>query len=149
MKPYNTIDTKPQALNDMLVKYETTSTSTVRLILAANKGIKADTISDLVSISNHKKDFFAGLLNLSVKTLDRYTSEGKSLSPSNGEMVLKLISLYRKGAEVFGSVKSFNNWLDKPSIGLGNSLPVTFMYTSGGIDLIQEELSRIEFGDLA
>jgi len=62
---------------------------------------------------------------------------------------LKLIVLYRKGVEVFSSITNFNKWLHKPSFGLGKKIPYSLMNTTTGIDLIFEELVRIEYGDLA
>ena len=149
MKPYPINETKPALAQEMLCKYETPASNRMLLIMEANKGVRVNALYDLVYISGHKKDFFADLLNLSVKTIDRYKRESKKLNPSNSEMVLKLFVLYKKGNEVFGSISAFNNWLDKPAFGLGSSAPVAFMHTSGGIDLILEELSRIEYGDLA
>ncbi len=91
----------------------------------------------------------AGLLNVSLKSLNRYRQENKKLSPGKSERVLKLMKLYRKGEEIFGKVEEFRKWMDEPAYGLGYMIPETLLETSGGIDLIMEELTRIEFGDLA
>jgi len=98
---------------------------------------------------NFKKDFIAGMLDLSTKTLDRYTQENRKLNPNDSELIIKLILLYKKGIEIFGEQSAFVNWLNKPAFGLGNLKPVEIVNTSGGIDLIIEELSRIETGDLS
>jgi uncharacterized protein (DUF2384 family) len=71
------------------------------------------------------------------------------LNPRNSELILKLILLYKKGIEIFGNTESFNNWVSKPSFGLGSIVPYSLLNTTTGIDLIFEELVRIEFGDLA
>ena len=84
-----------------------------------------------------------------LKTINRYKQEKKKLNPRNSELILKLLALYSKGIEVFGKLESFNNWLMKPAFGIGNKTPFSLMNTSTGIDLIFEELIRIEYGDLA
>jgi putative toxin-antitoxin system antitoxin component (TIGR02293 family) len=58
-------------------------------------------------------------------------------------------ALFEHGTDVFGSVESFRRWLDKPAYGLDNQVPFALLHTSGGMDLIQDELIRIEYGDLA
>jgi len=58
-------------------------------------------------------------------------------------------ALFEHGADVFGSAESFRRWLDKPACGLDNQVPFALLHTSGGMDLIQDELIRIEYGDLA
>lgn len=89
------------------------------------------------------------MLNLSFKTIQRSEKEGKSLSAQNSEQLLKIIALYQKAEHIFGSIESFNRWLRKPAPGLGGHTPFSLMHTSGGIDLVREEIIRIEFGSLA
>ena len=88
-------------------------------------------------------------MNISTKTLDRYKKAEKRLTPSASELMLKLISLYSKGEELFGSQNEFQKWIEEPAYGLGNKVPKTMLQTPAGIDLITDELIRIEHGDLA
>lgn len=50
-----------------------------------------------------------------------------------------MIALYQKAEELFGGLESFNRCLRKPAEGLGNRVPMPFLQTSRGIDLIREE----------
>ena len=75
--------------------------------------------------------------------------EEKKLSPQSSEMMLKVMALFQEGKSVFGSITSFKRWLEKPTFGLGGQLPFDLMQTSDGIDLISEQLVRMEYGDLA
>jgi putative toxin-antitoxin system antitoxin component (TIGR02293 family) len=88
-------------------------------------------------------------LNISLKTIDRYKKDGKSLDPLMSELILKWMQLYRKGGEVFGSIISFNRWLEKPAYGLQGMRPEELISTSGGVTLVFEEICRIEHGDIA
>ena len=65
------------------------------------------------------------------------------------EQVLKLLALARRGEDVFGSLPAFRRWLSKPAYGLGGQPPLALLQTSGGIDLVAEEVGRIAYGDLA
>lgn len=130
-------------------KYTSSIPDRYSITLKAKQGVKIKSVFDLVDISDYNKEFFANLLDVSTKTLDRYYAENKTLNPLNSEIVLKLMDLYSKGVEVFGNLSSFRSWIEKPSYGLGNIKPVEFFSTSTGIDLVKEELQRIEYGDLS
>jgi len=119
------------------------------IVEEAAAGVPATAIFDLVELTQLTKAFFAGMLNLSIKTLDRYRVSGKDLNRSSGEMVLKIFSLFRKGEKLFGTTDEFKKWIEKPAYGLGYKVPIELMQTAAGIDLVMDELIRIEYGNLA
>lgn len=141
-------ETKPGLIQEMAVKYEVNS-SEYALVNRAQEGIEVSAFFDLAHVSGLNNEELASLLDLSFKTIQRYQKDGKKLNALNSEQLLKMISLYQKAEEIFGDLASFNRWLRKPALGLGNQIPLSFMKTSGGIDLIHDELFRIEFGALA
>lgn len=136
-------------LDLFLKNYEGNLKDRLSLIRKAKNGIEAKYVLMILKYYNFKKDFIADMLNLSTKTLDRYTKENRKLNPNDSELVIKLIILYKKGIEIFGEKSSFVNWLNKAAFGLGNLKPAEIINTSEGIDLIIEELGRIEYGDLS
>ncbi len=140
---------KTSLVQEIAVKYQVGSKNQYNLVNQAQNGVPVSAFFDLLNISGLTKKELAGLLNVSFKTIQRYQKERKKLNALNSEQLLKMISLYQKAEEVFGALESFNRWLRKPAPGLGNQKPLSLMQTSGGIDLIREELIRIEFGTLA
>jgi putative toxin-antitoxin system antitoxin component (TIGR02293 family) len=145
------IKTKTQATTHTSIfsRYEKSIKDLFTIVVEARKGVNATAFFDVVSISGIDRNKLADLMNVSLKTLLRYRQQNKKLSATKSERVLKLIALYKKGEEIFGSGSEFHKWMEEPSYGLGNMIPFDLMHTSGGIDLITEELKRIEFGDLA
>jgi len=119
------------------------------LVWNANQGLPAEAFFEVADHSGYHRDQLAGLLDLSQKTMLRYRQENKRLSPVTSEMLLKLMALFRKGQDLFGDLAAFKRWLEKPAYGLGEQLPFDLLHTSGGMDLVLEELVRIEYGDLA
>ena len=109
----------------------------------------ATSFNDMVEVAEYDKDFAAGLLDLSYKTVTRYQKEKKKFSPLQSEYIIKTITLFYKGEEVFGTTESFKRWLDKPAYGLGNKIPRNIITTVSGINFVIDELNRIERGDLA
>ncbi len=109
----------------------------------------ATSFNDMIQVAEYDKDFAAGLLDLSYKTVTRYQKEKKTFSLLQSEYIIKTITLFHKGEEVFGTIESFKKWLDKPAFGLGNIIPRNIITTVSGINFVVDELNRIERGDLA
>lgn len=134
----------------LLAKYENTIKDDYAIVMNSLNGVKANVFYDLVTISGLNKNQLAeDVFEISLKTINRYKQDKKRLNARNSEIVLKLLALYKKGIEVFGELEDFNKWLTKRAFGLGDKIPYKMMNTSTGIDLIFEELVRIEYGDLA
>jgi len=138
-----TVKTKSKSV---LQTYEKHLDDRFWMVEEAASGIPASAVFDLIQMTHLNKSFFAGMLNLSTKTLDRYRQGGKQLNAASGELMLKLLSLFKKGEKIFGNSTEFQKWIEKPAYGLGLKVPKELMRTSAGIDLIMEELIRIEYG---
>ncbi|MBK9730457.1 MAG: DUF2384 domain-containing protein [Chitinophagaceae bacterium] len=145
------VKSKQESVNhsSIFLRYDKSIRDLFAIVSEAKKGVNAKAFFDMVSVSGIDKNKMAGLMNVSLKTLLRYKQQNKKLSATKSERVLKLLALYKKGNEVFGDTNAFRRWLEKPAYGLNSMTPIELMHTSGGIDLIQEELTRIEFGDVA
>ncbi len=138
-----------ESISDLILEYNPSIKSNIAIALEANKGIDAHTFFDIVKLSGYSKDEMARVFSTSVKTFSRYEKENKKLGPLRSELILKIMALFKKGIEIFGGLDSFKAWLAKPAFGLGGNTPFSLIHTSTGIDLVHDELVRIEFGDLA
>ena len=65
------------------------------------------------------------------------------------ERILQIEILYSKGEVVFGDRENFTKWLETNNLALGDILPLDLLKTSFGIQLLIDELIRIEHGVLA
>lgn len=119
------------------------------LVKIANEGIDAYNLDELYELTQQSKDFFAEILLISTKTLDRYYKENKKFNPAESEKLIKLKELYKWGLEVFGNASAFNKWIEKPAYGLGFLIPKEQFKTVNGIKLVEDELVRIAYGELA
>lgn len=111
----------------------------------ARRGVKPNvfySFAEAIKISNQS---LANLLHLSSRTLSNYLQTKRNLEPVQGEHLLKLISLYDKGVELFGSVDEFNYWLNKPFWN-AQEKPMDWLITPGGVDLVALELERLGYG---
>ena len=141
-----TVKTKSRSV---LRDYEKHLDDRVWLVEESIAGVPVSAVYDLIGLTRLNKEFFASMLNISSKTLDRYRQVEKRLTPASSELMLKLFTLYKKGEEIFGNPNEFQKWIDEPAYGLGYKVPKSIMQTSAGIELVMDELIRIEYGDLA
>jgi uncharacterized protein (DUF2384 family) len=57
--------------------------------------------------------------------------------------------LFNKGVSVFGSTSNFLTWINSKSIPLGGVKPIDLLDNSFGINMVKDELIKIEHGVLA
>ena len=57
-----------------------------------------------------------------------------------------LITVQKRGIEVFDNLEKANGWLRSPSIALGWNTPMEKMISNKGIEQVLNELGRIEHG---
>ncbi|MFB0906912.1 MAG: DUF2384 domain-containing protein, partial [Spirosomataceae bacterium] len=88
-------------------------------------------------------------LHLTERTIQRYKKEQKRFEPIQSERILEIAKLQQQGQEVFGSAQYFNDWMNSNIVALGNIKPVELLDSGFGIDMLIEELGRIEHGVLA
>ena len=127
------------------IEYE----SKMELVEFAKTGVAANTIHRLADILKIPIKDIVEFFNLSGRTLRKYVKENIVLDPDSSEKILKIFSLYLYGCDVLGGSENFVKWIQRPSFGLRNKIPAELLYSSDGIDLVRDELSRIEFGDIA
>ena len=145
----NSKESNYQTVSDIIADNKVNVDSNIDIALKANQGISANTFFEIAKVTGYSKDEMAKVLSTSVKTFSRYQKENKKLGPLRSELILKIMALFKKGIEVFATLGSFKQWLNKPALGLGNQIPFALIHTSTGIDLVLEEIIRIGYGDLA
>lgn len=133
----------------LIAPYQSLYTNPISVLTNSKNGLAAKAALDFLSLSGFTKEEFQDTFKTNVKTIQNYVSNSSKLDASLSEKLLKAFSLFEKGIEIFGSAKAFHTWLNIPAFGLGNQLPFELMDTITGISLIEEELIRIEYGDLA
>lgn len=148
-KAYKMETNSPSVLEETMVSYQAMYANPVSLLTNSKKGLSAKAALDFISISGFTYDEFQETFKTTVKTIQNYATQDLKLDASLSEKLLKSFALFKKGIEVFGSAGAFHQWLNTVAYGLGNQIPFTLMDTFTGISLIEEELIRIEFGDLA
>lgn len=119
----------------------------VSLINRSKEGIQK---SELLALQNEiqlNNEELAHALQISVRALLGY-DYAEQLKVRIAERALALAQLYARGFEVMGKER-FLRWMDKEFIVLGNKKGKVLLDTHFGIQLLLDELGRIEHGVLA
>jgi len=152
MKLYPAAEEEDSSINmvaETIAVYGTMYNNPINILSNSKKGLKANAALDFLSVSGFTYDEFQETFKTTVKTIQNYVVQDLKLDAVLSEKLLKSFSLYNLGIEVFGSASAFHQWLNVPAYGLGNQVPFTLMDTITGITLIEDELNRIAYGDLA
>lgn len=136
-------------LSDVLGHYQIMYSNPITVFTNSKKGLSPKAALDFLFISGFTHIEFQEVFKTTVKTIQNYIVQDLKLDSMLSEKLLKSFALFDKGVDVFGSGQEFYQWLHTSSYGLGNQIPFDLMDTITGINLVEEELIRIEFGDLA
>jgi uncharacterized protein (DUF2384 family) len=148
--PYKTGDDISNLLvSDTMAIYNKMYNNPIILLTNSKNGLSAKAALDFLTVSGFTYDEFQETFKTTVKTIQNYVVHDLKLDSSLSEKLLKSFALFQKGIEIFGSAQAFHEWLNVSSYGLGNQIPFDLMDTITGITLIEEELIRIAYGDLA
>lgn len=142
-------DAPVSIVEEPAVQYQTMYANPIALLTHSKRGLKAKAALDFISLSGFTYNEFQEVFKTTVKTIQNYAVQDLSLDASLSEKILKSFGLFNKGIEVFGSAEAFHEWLNTSAYGLGNQIPFDLMDTITGISLIEDELIRIAYGDLA
>ena len=119
--------------------------SDVQIFKQALDGVNTGLFYSFAEVIKMDNKSLAALLHLSARTISNYHQNKQVLEPAQGEHLLKLIALYDKGIEILGSVDEFSYWLNKPFWNLKEK-PADWLITSGGVDLVIQEVDRLAYG---
>jgi putative toxin-antitoxin system antitoxin component (TIGR02293 family) len=133
---------------EILRRYQSFFRSPQARLTAIKKGLEASAINDLLDLTGATQMDVAQILDLTEPTLRKYIKEGKELNTGLSEHILQLFELFDKGMDTFGSLEEFKRWLPRHNIGIGAS-PIELLDTITGINIVLNELMRIDYGALA
>ncbi len=115
------------------------------LISLTREGIKKSTLNSLSVHLGISMETMSRLLHTSHRNIQRKHEE-ELLDTLKTEKVLELAAFAQRGIEVIGNKAGFIEWLHSPLLSLGNKMPVDFLDTSFGIQVVLKILGRLEHG---
>ena len=117
----------------------------LELVRVARQGIPRKAVDTLANNLNMTVSELSKYLHVSERTLHRYPA-AKVLPPDLSDRVLQIAKIYARCLEVFEDNNNAANWLKQSNIAFGKIPPVELLDTSTGIEMVFDELGRIEYG---
>ncbi|HET6527938.1 MAG TPA: antitoxin Xre/MbcA/ParS toxin-binding domain-containing protein [Balneolaceae bacterium] len=115
------------------------------LVALSRKGIQKQALLNLGSALDLTLKELSALLPVTERTLQRRNAHSL-LSPAVSEQIILITELAARGKEVFGSLEAFKRWLKEENIALAGQPPLSLLDTSIGVQLVTDQLGRIEQG---
>jgi len=122
--------------------------SPLDIIEAIRKGLKRETVDYVARVLEVNASEMSRFLHVSPRTLHRY-KPGEVLSPDTSDHLVQVYRVYMRALDVFTDDKKALRWLKYPSLALGNISPFELLDTSAGVEMVLDELGRIEHGIFA
>lgn len=119
-------------------------TSDLQVVDVVQRGLRRQALDHLARRSHLPLPVLAAAIDLSVRTLQRYTPRQRFKADASDRLV-QLAILYAEGFDLFGEEK-FRHWMESPILALGGRKPVELLTTLAGIRILRDILVRIEYG---
>ncbi len=110
-----------------------------------DRGLTKSALSHLAKSLSLSMKELARLLPVTERTLQRYSAQ-KYLSRAVSEQALQIAQVAAAGFELFEDREKFLAWLSLPSAPLGGEKPLDLLRSRFGIELVLDELGRIDHG---
>ncbi len=111
------------------------------------KGITSKEIKPVVKYLDFKVPEIAKAATVSVSTVLRWQPETSIGLPGSGQFY-KIDEVIRKGVSLFGGEEQFKTWLNSPNLSLGNAVPLKLITSTIGVDLVDEALDALIYGNV-
>ncbi|MES0488830.1 MAG: antitoxin Xre-like helix-turn-helix domain-containing protein [Leptospirales bacterium] len=119
--------------------------SRLDLIEIGRKGLSKNAFEHLANYLNYSAKQMADILPITERTIQRY-NKNKHFSPDVSDHILQIAEVSAKGAEVFHDKSKFISWMNYPCVSFANKTPLSLLQSKFGVDMILDELGRIEHG---
>ncbi len=119
--------------------------SRMDLIELSNEGVTKDALANLAKYLSFTMSQMAELLPVTERTIQRYTPE-KSFNRVVSEQILQIAEVAANGTDVFEDKDRFLSWMNHPNKALDNKTPMSILSSRFGVEMVLDELGRIEYG---
>jgi putative toxin-antitoxin system antitoxin component (TIGR02293 family) len=117
----------------------------IDLMKLSEKGVNKDALLRLAKYLDFSVSQIAELLPVTQRTIQRY-SRSHRFNQVVSEHILQITEVALQGASVFGSRDKFVTWMKSDSPALGNRTPASLLGSRFGVELVLDELGRIQHG---
>lgn len=123
-------------------------TSAFELHAMMEKGFPSELVIAFVQSYSQLRDHhvFSKVLGLSDRTVQRRIKKPEPLTAEQTNSTWRLASVLSKAEEVLGDRQQALNWMTAPAMGLEGKTPLDLLTTQMGFELVEDFLTRMEYG---
>jgi len=118
------------------------------MIEVSKRGISKNALAHLAKYLSFTLSQMAELLPVSERTIQRCSSEDQ-FNRIVSEQILQIAEVAARGKEVFQDKDRFLSWMNHPNKVLADKTPASLLSSRFGIEMVLDELGRIEHGVLS
>lgn len=133
-------------LSDYMQSYGLTVPDYHHTIARIDDGLTVWELQRVMELLQLSVDEMASVLHVNPRTIVRLDDPTKALKPDMAERVACLQRLIRFGRTVLGGAGPLASFIKAPSMALDGKRPFDYLGTILGMELIFDELGRIEHG---
>jgi putative toxin-antitoxin system antitoxin component (TIGR02293 family) len=141
LEPNNEMNTL-SILAEPMVEYGSSYGSYIQV---ARKGLTKKNLNQLKKNTELDLDTLSNLLDINPRTIQRRTDD-EPFKLNTSEKMIAIAEIYSKGFHVFGNKDKFRKWMITPIKALGGVTPLSLMDTHYGMELVADEIGRIQYG---
>jgi putative toxin-antitoxin system antitoxin component (TIGR02293 family) len=110
-------------------------------------GIPSKEVEPIIEYLDLKVPEVAKAAAVSPSTVSRWKAD-TSIGTSGSNQFFRIDQVIRKGVDLFGGPEEFKGWLHSPNLALGNNVPAKLITSSIGVDMVDEALDALHYGNV-
>lgn len=103
-------------------------------------------IMPMIDFIGYSQAELAEALELDPSTLSRWKKENKNIGKIRTKAMRDIDQIIAKGVRIFGNESNLKIWLDSPNHALGDQKPFDLLKSPYGIDLVDDALEAMSWG---
>jgi len=111
----------------------------------SRRGLSVKQLHEVLDYINLSTKELAKIISLSERQINRYKDDDVLRTDISAQLI-QIVELYAKGYELFGDPDKFQRWMNAEIQGLGHVKPISLLDTVFGIQMVINELGRLEHG---
>ena len=132
-------------LSDNLLNEITNNQQTVDTIAFIRNGFPKESVTRVIEKTDLPAGKIFNILHIGFPQ-PAYYNDDEKLSVEQSNFLYEFARLYLKGLDVFGDKQTFDHWLNRPNLALGEKTPLELLDTIEGFRLVENVLAQIEYG---
>lgn len=112
-----------------------------------DKNLLSEDILPIIDFLGFKIQDIAKAASVSPSTVSRWESKSPIGTPGSNQF-FKIDEVIKKGVDLFGNTTHLKQWLDSPNMALGNEAPIKNLTSMIGLEMVDEALDALHFGNV-